>query len=116
MGAGKCSQCFQAACFQLAPRDEGVGIDFQLCQGTAADVGAEDFSQKFDFLEKRTVTEIFRVNVINDKGKIFRQNQGQHPDVACVLAVDLVEAEEAMAFAAKEIAQWSSFASPFLSK
>lgn len=76
LSAGVCGQRLLPACFQLAPRDEGVGIDFQLSQGASADVCAEDFSQKFDFLEKRTVTEIFRINTINEKGKIFRQNQG----------------------------------------
>jgi hypothetical protein len=65
-------------------------------------MGSENFLEEFDFLEKCAVTEIFRVNVINEKGEIFRQNQGQHPDVACVLAVALVQAEKAVAFAAKE--------------
>ena len=103
LGAGKCSQCFQAACFQLAPRDEGIGIDFQLCQGSAAGMGSENFSEEFDFLENRAVAEIFRVDVINKNGEIFRKNQSQHVDVACVLAGTLVKADKAMAFAAKEI-------------
>lgn len=103
LAAGVCGRCFLPAGFQLAPRDEGVGIDFQPSQGAAADVGAEDFSQKFDFLEKRTVAEIFRINLVNEKRKIFRQNQGQHPDVARILAVALIQTEKTVAFAAKEL-------------
>lgn len=40
LGAGKCGECFQAAGVERAPWNEGVGIDFELVQGAAADAGS----------------------------------------------------------------------------
>ena len=101
--SGKCGQFFQPAIFQLAPWDEGAGIDFQVSQGTAAGIGSENLLQEFDFLEDRTPAEFFRFDPVDKEGNVFRHNQGHHPDMALVLAVALVETEQAMAFAQEEI-------------
>lgn len=103
LGAGERGQYFEAAGFQLAPRDEGEGIDLQVLQGAAAGMGPEHFLEELDFLEDRALAEFFRFDPVDEKGKVFRHNQRHHPDMARVLAVALVQAEKAMAFAQEEI-------------
>ena len=60
LGAGECGECFQAAGVERAPWNEGVGLEFQSSQGTAADAGSKDFPQEFDFLENRAFAKISR--------------------------------------------------------
>jgi len=102
-GPGKYDQCFLPTCFQLAPRNEGVGIDFQKHQGTATGIRSEYFFEEFDFLEDGAVSEIFGGCPSDEESQVCWQNQREHANVARVLAVALVKTEKTMAFAAKEI-------------